>query len=239
MRKKILAAVLIIILAGGYFLFIRSDNKASAPGSSAKSRSSGGQIRLNNKQTSQYTIDNPDSVYYIVNKKRALPSSFVPKNLVTFEGKQLRSDAANAMNQLFDGARADGINFKMISGYRSYQYQVGVYGNYVRRDGQAKADTYSARPGHSEHQTGLAADVGTGTCDLSICFGDSAGGRWLVDNAYKYGFIIRYPKDKENLTGYQYEPWHIRYLGIDLATQVQKSGKTLEQFFGLPPATDY
>jgi D-alanyl-D-alanine carboxypeptidase len=240
MRKKILIVLLIIILAGAYLIFVRNDNKASAPGSAQKGRSgSNKEIRLNNAQTGQYTIDNPDSTYYIVNKKRPLPSSFVPKNLVTFEGKQLRSDTANAMEQLFDAASEDGINFKVISGYRSYQYQEGVYYGYVKRDGQAKADTYSARPGHSEHQTGLAADVGTGSCDLSICFGDTAGGKWLVNNSYKYGFIIRYPKDKENLTGYQYEPWHIRYLGIDLATQVHKSGKTLEQFFGLPVAADY
>jgi D-alanyl-D-alanine carboxypeptidase len=240
MRKKILVTALVIILVGIYFIFIRNDNKASAPGSAQKARSgSTSQIRLNNSQTGQYTIDNPDSTYYIVNKKRSLPSSFVPKNLVTFEGKQLRSDTANAMGQLFDAASGDGINFKVISGYRSYQYQQGVYYGYVKRDGQTKADTYSARPGHSEHQTGLAADVGTGTCDLSICFGDTTGGKWLVNNAYRYGFIIRYPKDKENLTGYQYEPWHIRYLGIDLAAQVHKSGKTLEQFFALPPATDY
>ena len=240
MRKKILIAVLVVVLVGIYFLFIKNDNKASAPGSPQKSRSGGtGQVKLDNSETSKYTIDNTDSIYYIVNKQRMLPSSYVPKNLVTIDGKQLRSDAANAMNQLFAAARDDGINFKIISGYRSYQYQESVYDNYVKRDGQAKADTYSARPGHSEHQTGLAVDIGTGVCDLSICFGDTAGGKWLLDNAYKYGFIVRYPKDKENLTGYQYEPWHIRYLGIDLATQVHQSGKTLEQFFNLPVALTY
>lgn len=243
MQKKLIAfALVILILAVGYFGFIRKD-KAGAPesrqDSTAKKSSGSDSFSLDNQATSQYTIDNPDSIYFIVNKKRALPSGYIPKNLVTVGNQQLRADTANALNQLMDAARSDGVNFNIISGYRSYNYQVSVYDAYVQRDGQAKADTYSARPGHSEHQTGLAADLGTGTCDLEICFGNTPGGKWLINNSYKYGFIVRYPEGKENLTGYQYEPWHVRYLGIDLATKVHNSGKTLEQYFNLPAATSY
>ncbi len=242
MRKKILillAIVLIVVLA---VLFIKKDSKVGAPANKTGNDSSQkpeGQVKLNNQDTSKYTIDNQDSIYFIVNKRRALSGSYTPNNLVTIRGEQLRADTATAMNNLLSAAASDGINFKIISGYRSYTYQTTVYNNYVARDGQAKADTYSARPGHSEHQTGLAADLGTGTCDLEICFGDTKGGKWLLNNSYKYGFIIRYEKGKENLTGYQYEPWHVRYLGVDLATSVYQSGKTLEQYFGLPAATSY
>lgn len=237
MSKKIsVFVVAALVLLGGLFIIFGKDNDASLKSQDKDRPASAG---LDSGEISKFTIDNPDSIYYIVNKKRALPPGFVPKNLVSMSGIQLRSDTANALNQLLDAARAEGINLKIISGYRSYQYQQNVYGDYVRRDGRAKADTYSARPGHSEHQTGLAADLGTGACDLQICFGDTAGGRWLAKNAYKYGFIIRYPKGKENRTGYQYEPWHLRYLGIDLATKVYESGQTLEQFFGLPNADSY
>jgi D-alanyl-D-alanine carboxypeptidase len=245
MRKKILVLLAVIILAGIGFAVFKKD-KASAPGDSSggnektsQNKKPQGQVKINNQDTGKYTIDNQDSIYYIVNKQRALPSGYVPDNLVTIKGAQLRSDTAAAMNTLLSAAAAAGINLRIISGYRSYYYQQSVYNNYVKKDGQAKADTYSARPGHSEHQTGLAADLGTGTCDLSICFGDTAAGKWLLNNSYKYGFIVRYPKGKENLTGYQYEPWHIRYLGVDLATSVRSSGLTLEQYFGLPAATSY
>jgi D-alanyl-D-alanine carboxypeptidase len=233
MHRKLALIIALAIIVGGYLVFFRRDSHVAAPTGNA------GKPVAVDSSIQKYTIDNQNSLYYVVNKQRALPSSFVPENLVNIRGAQLRSDAANAMNQLFDAARTDGINFKIISAYRSYNYQVGVYGGYVKKDGVAKADTYSARPGHSEHQLGLAADLGTGTCDLQICFGDTAAGKWLLANSYKYGFIVRYQKGKENLTGYQYEPWHIRYLGIDLAAKVTKSGKTLEQYFDLPAATSY
>lgn len=238
MRKKIIAIALVIIFVAVFLALAGRNDKAAAPTAKTDGKASE-PIKLDNKQASKYTINNQDSIYFIVNKQRSLPSSFVPKNLVTIRGEQLRSDAATAMNRLMAAAVSDDINLKMISGYRSYGYQAGVYSGYVKKDGQAKADTYSARPGHSEHQTGLAADLGTGTCDLSACFGNTKGGKWLLANSYKYGFIIRYPDGKENLTGYQYEPWHIRYLGVDLATSVYKSGLTLEQFFGLAAPTSY
>ena len=106
--------------------------------------------------------------------------------------------------------------------------QVSTYNGYVSQYGQAQADTFSARPGHSEHQTGLAVDLGNSnnSCALEICFGDTAGGLWLAANAADYGFIVRYPQGKEADTGYQYEPWHLRFLGVDTAKAVVASGKT-------------
>jgi len=116
----------------------------------------------------------------------------------------------------------------------------------VSSQGRAQTDASSARPGHSEHQTGLAADIEPASrqCEVQNCFADTPEGQWLAVNAYKYGFIVRYQKDTQNLTGYEYEPWHIRYVGLSLANEVQRTHKTLEQTFHLPvytayPATNY
>jgi len=174
------------------------------------------------------------SLTVVVNKKHQLPSTYAPAGLTTYGSTQLRSQAAQALTDLVSDAAANGFTFKLISGYRSYSSQQSVYNSYVARDGQAAADTYSARPGFSEHQTGLAADVGNGTCDLETCFGDSAAGKWIAANAQNYGFIVRYPKGKEADTGYQYEPWHLRYLGVDEARSVYASGKTLDQYYNVP-----
>ena len=122
-----------------------------------------------------------------------------------------------------------GLNLSLISGFRSYELQNSVYNNYVSWYGQASADTFSARPGHSEHQTGLAFDIGK----LENSFGETASGKWLAENCHLYGFIIRYPKGKQNITGYKYEPWHVRYLGVDIATKVKNSGLTLEEYLGI------
>ena len=188
----------------------------------------------------QYSLDDPNSPWVVVNKKRPLPSDFAPKDLAGIgNGEQMRVSAATSLNNLLVSAKRQGINLSPISGYRSYVTQSSVYGSYVKKDGQTAADTYSARPGHSEHQTGLAVDLGNGVCDLQICFGDTPAGKWLSDHAAEYGFIIRYQKDSESLTGYQYEPWHIRYVGTDLANELKKSNQTLEQFVGLPTSSNY
>jgi D-alanyl-D-alanine carboxypeptidase len=153
----------------------------------------------------------------------------------------IRADTAVAMKQLFDGAAQSGLQLKLASGYRSYSTQKALYNGYVASSGQAYADASSARPGHSEHQTGLAADLepASRNCEIQQCFGTTAEGKWLAANAYKYGFIIRYQEGKDRLTGYEYEPWHVRYIGADLATKVYKSGKTLEQYFGMTTYADY
>ena len=128
-------------------------------------------------------------------------------------------------------AKNNNINLYIRSGFRSYNTQVSLYNNYVKRDGKAAADTYSARAGHSEHQTGLAADINS----LDQSFINTKEGKWLNDNCYKYGFIIRYPKGKESITGYIYEPWHIRYVGTDISSKLYNNGNwiTLEEYLGI------
>lgn len=118
---------------------------------------------------------------------------------------------------------------RVCSGFRSYSTQKSLYQKYVKRDGQAVADTYSARPGYSEHQTGFAFDINR----ASMSFEGTKEAVWLEQNAYKYGFIMRYPKGKESITGYQYEPWHYRYVGVERAQKLFSSGLTIEEYYGI------
>lgn len=175
-----------------------------------------------------YEIKQVDGVYYIdgiliANKTYNLPNSYAPGGLL--------SSFNNAFNNMKNKANNEGIKLNIISGYRSYSSQKYIYNNYVNKDGKTKADTYSARAGHSEHQTGLAADINS----LYTSFINTKEGKWLNDNCYKYGFIIRYPKGKEDITGYIYEPWHIRYVGEKLATILYNNGNwlTIEEYFGI------
>ncbi len=156
----------------------------------------------------------------IVNKTYPLPMSYAPGN---------DQEAVDALYVMFAAAKEEGLTLFVKSGYRSYIDQKIIYNDYVARDGQSVADRYSARPGHSEHQSGLAFDLNS----LMQDFGESPEGIWLAENCYKYGFIIRYPKDKEEITGYMYEPWHVRYLGIDTAEKVYESGLCLEEYLGI------
>lgn len=169
--------------------------------------------------------------YLIVNKTYSLPSSY---------GTSLTSTTKNAFNKMQAAAKLDGINIYIASGFRSYRTQNRLYNNYVARDGKAKADTYSARPGHSEHQSGLAFDIcshdldGQDAC-INSNFDNTDQAKWLAQNAYKYGFILRYPKGKTNETGYKYESWHFRYVGTDLSTKLYNNGDwlTMENYFGI------
>ena len=136
--------------------------------------------------------------------------------------------AQAAFDEMAADAAAQGLNLYISSAFRSYEYQDGLYNRYVAQDGQELADTYSARPGHSEHQTGLAFDLNT----IDDSFANTAEGQWVAEHAHEYGFIVRYPADKVAITGYQYEPWHIRYLG-DEAAAVYESGLCLEEYLGI------
>lgn len=161
----------------------------------------------------------------IANKTYALPADYAPG---------VDNDAENAFYEMQADAYELGLNLYISSGYRSYDYQAGLYQRYVDRSGKAEADRYSARPGHSEHQTGLAFDLNT----ISDEFKDTDEGKWVAENCHKYGFIIRYPEDKESVTGYMYEPWHIRYLGTETATAVYESGLCLEEYLGITSEYD-
>lgn len=173
-----------------------------------------------------YAITQVNGIYYvdgvmIANKSYALPSSYNPGGLT--------GDTSAAFEQMKSAAAAEGLELWIASGFRSYDTQSGLYNRYVSQDGKAAADRYSARPGHSEHQTGLAIDLN----EISSSFANTAEGIWVANNCYKYGFILRYPKEKEAQTGYMYEPWHVRYVGVDVATKIYNSGLCLEEYYGI------
>lgn len=157
----------------------------------------------------------------IVNKSYPLPEDYNPKSLT--------ADTMRAFRKMSCCAGKDGICLCIYSGFRSYEYQNTLYNNYVAIYGQETADTFSARAGHSEHQTGMAIDVNS----ADDSFAGTPEALWLAENSWKYGFIIRYPKGKENITGYKYEPWHVRYLGRKTAREIYCSGLTLEEFLGI------
>ncbi|MBI2588608.1 M15 family metallopeptidase [Candidatus Saccharibacteria bacterium] len=245
LAEKLSVFLLLVAVVGMIVWWRRDDNtqavlkNTNIPTDTQKTAQSTKPISSPGFNKKQYSVNDPASIWVVVNKGRILPADYVPANLV--ENMNLRSEPATALKSLINGAAKDGLKLILVSGYRSYTSQKSVYDSYVATQGQAAADTFSARPGHSEHQTGLAADVGasSGKCQLDKCFGDTPEGQWLAANAYSYGFIIRYPQDKTSLTGYDFEPWHIRYIGIDLANEVNKTGQTLEQFFGLPAYSNY
>ncbi len=197
---------------------------------------------------STFSIDDPDSIWVVADKLRPLePSNYAPRDLVTLTyphraEPRLRSGAASAYTAMYNAAKADGLTLVILSAYRSYSVQVAVYNGWVNRLGVDKADLQSARPGFSEHQTGLSVDIAAknGRCTIADCFGDTPEGKWLTENAWKFGWVLRYPEGLTSITGYKYEPWHWRYVGRGLAAELREtSTPTLEEFFGLPPAPDY
>ncbi|MDD6871286.1 MAG: M15 family metallopeptidase [Clostridiales bacterium] len=182
-----------------------------------------------------------ESYAILVNKTSALPSDYEPSDLtrpdvkyapgVAESRKQMRPAAARALEELFKAAADDGIELLAISGYRSYWTQNDLYNRRLKETSLEYVSVYVAKPGQSEHQTGLAMDLGcTGYTDLTERFAETPAYAWLSEHAHEYGFIIRYPKDGTAETGYAYEPWHIRYLG-DLAEDVYESGLTLEAWY--------
>ena len=192
---------------------------------------------------------NPESVAVLINKEFGLPEDYSPTDLVypdvpflfkeKIEKRQMRSEAAGALEELFAAAKKDGIYLAGVSAYRSTKTQTALFNRYVKKDGLEKAKTYSAEPGHSEHTTGLAIDVSgsTGKCAAESCFGDTDEAQWLDKHATEYGFIIRYPEGKEKITGYKYEPWHLRYVGKQMARDIAERGITLEEYYDAVPVS--
>lgn len=178
----------------------------------------------------------------VVNKKYSLPIDYKPSDLVVpdvsfsysgvLEQSYMRAPAAKQMEKMFAAAKKEGVTLNAVSGFRSGERQKVLYNNYVARDGKAAADQYSARPGHSEHQTGLTFDISAPSVGngLTAALGDTKEGKWIANNAAKYGFIVRYDRGFQSRTGYTYEPWHIRYVGVDAATQIKNNGQTLEEY---------
>lgn len=196
------------------------------------------------KNPDQFTdiIENPYDILALVNKQYALPDGYEPFDLTVPDirfpfdeddpKKQLRNVAAEALEEMFKQADDDGIELYAQSGFRSFQRQEAIFAANVERDGEEKANTYSARPGESEHQTGLVMDVTSRTIGfrLEVEFGETAEGQWVEQNAHNYGFIIRYPEGKESITEYQYEPWHLRYVGTKAAKEITENNLTLEEY---------
>lgn len=177
-----------------------------------------------------------NQIYILSNKYLSMPKNYVPENLETIDSKytsgtrQLVKEAKEMFESLSQAAKEDGYNIRAMSAYRSYQYQENLYNNYVKRDGKEEADTYSARPGFSEHQTGLVVDVDN-IKTVYTSFEKTEEFQWMQDHAHEYGFILRYPKGKENITGYTYESWHYRYVGKEIATYIHDHDITFDEYY--------
>jgi len=192
-------------------------------------------------------ITDLENVAVIVNPNYALPDNYEPKDLVypdvrfifkeKIEKRMLRKVAAEALEQLFAAAEEDGVYLAGVSAYRSHATQKSLFNRYVERDGYEKAKTYSAVPGTSEHETGLAIDVTSsdGKCAAQDCFGGTKEAIWLAKHGADHGFIVRYPEGKEEVTGYKYEPWHLRYVGVEMAKELDSEGITLEEYYNVVP----
>lgn len=190
----------------------------------------------------------PSSKTVLVNRVYLLPSDYIPPNLVvpnvkfsftySSDKRKLRKVAADALERLFQAGEKEHVELYGVSGYRSYARQKQIYDKNIATRGQAATDAVSAKPGSSEHQTGLTIDVSARSVNFRLdqSFGDTTEGQWLAENAHLYGFIIRYPYGKTEITGYSYEPWHIRFVGKAVATYLYENKLTLEEYYGVEDA---
>ena len=180
-------------------------------------------------------IENPDNILVLVNKNNQLQSSYIPSDLESIslrfanKDKRLKKEAKEAFEKLSSEASALGYRIVAVSAYRDYSYQNELFNYYVEEKGLEYALNCSAKPGHSEHQTGLAVDVEGENKDYDN-FEDTKEFNWMKDNAHRFGFILRYPKGKEDITGFKYEPWHYRYVGVEIATEIYNKNITLEEY---------
>ena len=240
MKKLVILILALVVVVAGLVFF--NQRRAVAPKPDENISQPGAKTQFDK---TLYSLDDPASLWLVVNKSRPMPLDYVPGELITTGIKVDPSDSAEeqkikkgvdeVLETMFADAKKAGFDLLFSSGYRSADLQAAYYNSYVKRDGVAAANKYSAKPGTSEHQTGLAFDVARSDrkCYLEICFADTDEGKWLADNAYKYGFTLRYKNGKEDITGYQYEPWHFRYVGAELAAELYNTDQTLEEFFGL------
>lgn len=217
------------------------------PGSTGSPAPGSGSAAAVGFDRSKRSVDDPDSIWVVVNKQRPLqPKRWVPPDLVTpavphTNVPRLRRVAAGALTRMFAAAKEDGIRLVSLSAYRAYATQRSVFDRNLATLGRAATLRLTAKPGYSEHQTGLADDLGDGSsCDLRVCFESRPAAKWLTANAWRFGFIQRYPLGDTPITGIQVEPWHFRYIGPSLAREMRETDDaTLEQFFDLPDAPEY
>lgn len=254
-KKSILSMLIITVLAcGGYLVFsaINKDEPQEKPQKTTTIVAPQDEKEAESFDKTQFSLTDPTSKWVIVNKKNPLqPQTYLPSDLRLpnvaqripgLEQMKLRNEAATALEQMLAESVKAGFDVQISTAFRGYNYQKSLYDGYVASEGQAAADTQSARPGYSEHQTGWAVDIrpSDGSCYLEACFGDMESGKWLAEHAASYGFILRYPQGKDSITGYTYEPWHFRYVGVELALEMQKQNvDTMEEFFGIPGGQQY
>ncbi|WP_353712715.1 M15 family metallopeptidase [Arthrobacter sp. K5] len=224
---------------------------AKSPSATATTTTAAAPPSAASRLAKQYSLTAPASPWVIVNKHRPLkPANYVPADLVqprvalavSGEAAQLNRTTAAAAERMFAAAAADGVTMTLASGYRSYATQTVTYNGWVSSQGRAAADTASARPGFSEHQTGWSFDIGDGggACSFQPCFAEQPAAVWAKANAHRFGFVVRYPWMQHAITGYFHESWHLRYIGVAAATDMRKRGiATLEQYFGLAAAPGY
>lgn len=265
--KKALALpmiLLVISICAGFIIFVRY-NPAHAPTKPENQTTDKAKIIIKNENTtkkqpsvesdktpvqsavfnkSKYSTSDPSSIWIVVNKQHILsPAEFTPNDLTTYAGATISAKIIDDFRAMLNAANSNSVILSVVSSYRSYNTQTGLYNNYVANNGQTAADTFSARPGYSEHQTGLAIDFGSPTnssCNFDDCYATTPEGSWLENHAYEYGFLLRYTTDKQSVTGYKNEPWHYRYIGRELAAEMKKQNiTTLEEFFGVSGGTSY
>jgi zinc D-Ala-D-Ala carboxypeptidase len=238
-KRLIIAGIIVLVVVGGFaaYSYFSNQNKPASQ--------TNGQPVARGFDKSQHPTDEPGGIWWVVNKKRPLPKDYEPASLSTpniklrwapiAESMQVSSTIAQPLEEMHKVMTAAGFDVMLISGFRSEKTQAELYNGYVAASGQEEADRLSAKPGTSEHQTGLVVDLGRSDnkCELEQCFGELPEGKWLAEHAHEYGFIVRYPQGKEAVVGYMYEPWHVRYVGKELAAELHKTNQTMEEFFGL------
>lgn len=237
---EVLVAILMLVVFSGFY-FVMAPYVQDEVGE--KDGTTEATVPAAATEAAARSVDKSSEYLILVNKSHGLGKNDEPKDLKLVKYREsgreskyqkLRSVVAKAFNTMASAAKKQGCIIKVTSAYRPYSYQEQLYKKYVNKDGQFKAEQYSAKPGHSEHQTGLCADVSSPSVNYNLvqAYGTTEEGKWLAKNAHKYGFIIRYQKGKEKITGYEYEPWHIRYVGKEAATEIYKQKITLEEYLG-------
>lgn len=245
-KKRLLMIVCSAAITAGAICFLahRANVQLAVTKASPAATASAAPVVTPKPTVDPALFSDTDSLLLLANKKHRLPKGYEPSDLVavtigtTNSDVTMRKEASQALTRMAADAKEDGVELKISSAYRSESYQSALYSQYESQYGTQRADAISSRPGYSDHQTGLACDFveGDGSFDgynFEKAFEDTKSGKWLAKNAHLYGFILRYPEGKQDITGYTYEPWHFRYIGVEYATKIYEAGpsETFEEYF--------